>query len=692
MIRRSPINRCIPEDRRAYNQATQHSFKTLEPFTHEWRIVTPSGKVKWVQASSRPERRENGEVAWYGVLLDITDRKQVEEALRQSEATKNRMLRAMPDLLIWMTAEGTYIDFIEGSEINCFLSRAETVGKSLFEVLPAELAQQRMDAAQRALRTGEVQVYEQQFTLQGEIRYEEVRMVAIGDDKLLTIVRDVTDRKRAEAELEAQQVFLRQLIDVIPNPVFVKDAEGRFVVANRALAAIHHCTVDEILGKREPEFNPNISWAQMDQYLQSNREVMTTRRPKQNPPHLLKMVNGQQRWFQTLLSPFIDAENQVQGVVGNSVDVTDLKQVEEALQRQNQALQEGEERFRSAFRDAPIGMALIHLDDRWLRVNAVLCDMLGYSEAELLLINVSALVHPEDINKLQDCIEQVFATENRSAQVELRYCCCGGQIIWGMMSLSLVRNDQQQPLYYVAQIQDITEQHAIDRMKNEFISIVSHELRTPLTAIRGFLGLLNTGIYDARPEKAKRMIEQSLVNSDRLVRLVNDILDLERLSSGKVQLVMEVCEVQALMQRAVEGVQSIADGALVTLSFVPTAAQVWAAPDAIIQTLTNLLSNAIKFSPPEAIVTLAAQAQADSILFQVRDRGRGIPAEKLGAIFGRFQQVDVSDARQKGGTGLGLAICQSIVQQHGGSIWVESVLGEGSTFYFTLPVPPENQQ
>lgn len=361
-------------------------------------------------------------------------------------------------------------------------------------------------------------------------------------------------------------------------------------------------------------------------------------------------------------------------------DITDRKQAEAALR-------DSEERFRSAFHAAPIGMALISLDNRWLKVNPMLCDMLGYSESELLSIKASALVHSEDSSKLQECEKQTHANENRSAQVELRYCYNEGRIAWARLSLSLVRDAQSQPLYYVAQIQDVTEQHAIDRMKNEFISIVSHEIRTPLTAIQGCLGLLKTGIYDNRPEKAKRMVELALTSSNRLVHLVNDILDIERLDSGKVQLVMEVCDAGELLLRAVEGMQAIADDVSISLSVTPTSARVWAAPDSIIQTLTNLLSNAIKFSPSHTIVTLAAQSRFDSVLFQVRDRGRGIPEDKLESIFGRFQQVDVSDARQKGGTGLGLAICQSIVQQHGGRIWVESTMEEGSTFYFTLPVP-----
>ena len=140
------------------------------------------------------------------------------------------------------------------------------------------------------------------------------------------------------------------------------------------------------------------------------------------------------------------------------------------------------------------------------------------------------------------------------------------------------------------------------------------------------------------------------------------------------------------MRQSVETVQSLAVESNITLFVEPTSVQVWVDRDRIIQTLVNLVSNAIKFSPPHSTVTLSTQALADRVLFQVKDQGRGIPADKLDTIFGRFQQVDASDSRQKGGTGLGLAICRGIVQQHGGRIWVESVVGQGSIFYFTVPI------
>lgn len=200
------------------------------------------------------------------------------------------------------------------------------------------------------------------------------------------------------------------------------------------------------------------------------------------------------------------------------------------------------------------------------------------------------------------------------------------------------------------------------------------------------------------------MLEIALADTERLVRLVNDILNLERLSSRKINPAKRWCDANLLMEQAIENVQSLAQENAITLMVSPFSITVWADPDWIVQTLINLLSNAVKFSPPYSQVWLSAELlypkeseqnsqenQNIRILFKVQDRGRGIPSDQLETIFERFGQVDASDSRQKGGTGLGLAICRNIVQQHGGEIWAQSVLGEGSTFYFTLPMPLECQ-
>lgn len=259
---------------------------------------------------------------------------------------------------------------------------------------------------------------------------------------------------------------------------------------------------------------------------------------------------------------------------------------------------------------------------------------------------------------------------------------------------------------------DITERQLIERMRDEFIAVVSHELRTPLTSIRAALGLLAQEKIDLQPEKRQRMVEIAFSNTNRLVRLVNDILDVERIKLGKVTLDKKPCNLANIMAQAADEMRAMADNHGIQLLVDPLTTQIWADPDRIIQTLTNLLSNAIKFSPNGSTVEMRAQ-QVDSksvsrvaqglnvtgtdalqagidasgsvILLQVTDRGQGIPENKLETVFARFEQLDASDNGHKGGTGLGLAICRSIAQEHDGEIWAQSQVGCGSTFFLTLP-------
>lgn len=244
-------------------------------------------------------------------------------------------------------------------------------------------------------------------------------------------------------------------------------------------------------------------------------------------------------------------------------------------------------------------------------------------------------------------------------------------------------------------LRDVTRQRELERLKREFISIISHEIRTPLSSIRGALGLVAEGILDDDPQTAKEMLSIANNNIERLVRLVNDILALNRLESGQVNLKYQWCPAASLVQQAFSSVEALAAAHQIHLeATVPDNLWVWADPDWLVQVLVNLVNNAIKFSPAQTTITVTAEALASEamIQFAVTDQGRGIPADKLQTIFGRFQQVDASDSRQKGGTGLGLAICRLIVQQHGGRIWAESELGKGSTFYFTLPHPEQQRK
>jgi signal transduction histidine kinase len=247
------------------------------------------------------------------------------------------------------------------------------------------------------------------------------------------------------------------------------------------------------------------------------------------------------------------------------------------------------------------------------------------------------------------------------------------------------RDEEGTVLGFFALVKNITERKAMEKMKDEFISVVSHELRTPLTSIHCSLRLLTSDKFGSLDPKGQQIIDIADQNTTRLVRLVNDILDFERLNSGKVKLEKRPCRTADLILKAVEIMKGMAQEQEIVLSTVPTSLPLFADPDYTIQILTNLISNGIKFSPAKSTIWVQAENRETEILFQVKDQGRGIPSDKLDSIFNRFQQIALSDSRQKGGTGLGLAICRQIVELHGGKIWAESTLGKGSTFYFTLP-------
>jgi signal transduction histidine kinase len=227
------------------------------------------------------------------------------------------------------------------------------------------------------------------------------------------------------------------------------------------------------------------------------------------------------------------------------------------------------------------------------------------------------------------------------------------------------------------------------RVKDEFVSVVGHELRTPLTSIRGSLGLLEGGLLGELPEEAMSMVALAVANTDRLVRLVNDILDIERMDAGHLPLERTPVRVGELVRQSAQALQGSAEDAGVQLRTEIEELEVCADADRIVQTLVNLLGNAIKFSPRDSTVTVAVGPGEECARFSVTDQGRGIPADQLDSIFERFNQVDASDARQKGGSGLGLAIARGIVESHGGHLWAESVPGKGSSFCFTLPLAGE---
>jgi signal transduction histidine kinase/DNA-binding response OmpR family regulator len=227
----------------------------------------------------------------------------------------------------------------------------------------------------------------------------------------------------------------------------------------------------------------------------------------------------------------------------------------------------------------------------------------------------------------------------------------------------------------------------LDRLKSEFVAVVSHEVRTPLTSIKGSLELLGDGRFHKLPPPQRELLGICQANTERLISLINDILDFSKLESSKLSLNFEPVDVGHVLIEAVENIRNLAamKGLEIEVKLDPSAGKVEADPMRVGQVATNLIGNAIKFSPEKGRIEVFASGDEGKVTVSVKDYGRGISTRDQNRLFQRFAQLDSSTTRKAGGTGLGLVISKGIVEQHGGSIWVESALGQGSTFSFSLP-------
>jgi PAS domain S-box-containing protein len=348
--------------------------------------------------------------------------------------------------------------------------------------------------------------------------------------------------------------------------------------------------------------------------------------------------------------------------------------------------------LRAIIEVCPFGIVVVEPLGKIVLANGEMERMFGYAHDELIDQPVDILL-PTNL-RARHAEHRTPFTASHEARMAKNRKLAGRRKDGSEFSVEvgLTTLQMNEAVLTLAAVFDISERLRVEGLKDEFVATVSHELRTPLTSIAGALSLLVNDSSGTLPARAMRLLTIAHGNSQRLVRLVNSILDMEKIESGKVVFVLKRVEVRSLVERAIEANRGYADGygVRIRLDAASAAGDMRGDPDWLLQVVTNLLSNAVKFSPPAEEVVVAIENRNRTIRISVRDHGHGVPEDFKPRIFEKFAQADASDARQQGGTGLGLSIVKQIVTRLGGEVGFDDAPGGGAIFHVELPEFEQN--
>jgi len=485
-------------------------------------------------------------------------------------------------------------------------------------------------------------------------------------------------RRRAEDQLRDSEATSRALTLSMAEGVLTTGEDGVITEANPAALKLFGYTRQEILGSQVTHLMPERHRGQFNLLLddlrgrksgfsEAGREVLAMRKDGSEFPVTVSfgdVVVAGTRLFSAIVH-----------------DITERVRTEEALQASAYQL-------RQITDSVPALIAYLDRDGRYIFHNKAYGEVIGPRVGAIVGKTLPEVLGEVMYQNIRPNVERVLAGEPVSYERTQRSAALGERDY----AVSYVpryedENHQGQVTGFFVMATDITDMKRMDRMKSEFVSTVSHELRTPLTSIRGSLGLIAGGVAGPLPLAAQGLVDIAKNNCERLIRLINDILDIEKIESGQMRLALQTVSLRPLLKQAMTANEGFAGqhGVTLRLQAPDEAVLVSVDTDRLTQVLTNLLSNAVKFSPRSDVVEVTLSGRAERARVEVRDHGPGIPEEFRQRIFQKFSQADSSDTRQKGGTGLGLSISKAIVEGMGGSIGFDNPPGGGTVFYFELP-------
>jgi PAS domain S-box-containing protein len=710
-----------PDDLHIVNHLQTTDYKNNKTEIAEFRIIRKDGTTRWLQNNVVPFFDGDKLVALKGVNIDITEKKLVEDEIKRRNERLNAIVSAIPDLMFVLDSTGTNLEFYAKNTDKLLAPVDKFIGtnvKELFDVSTAELHLQKI---RECIDTKSLITYDYSTGKAGSLGFFEARLAPLDGQKVLTFVRDITDKRRTEIQIRK----LSQAVEQSPVIVVITGINGTIEYVNKAFSEISGYSYNEAIGQ-----NPRIlKSGKTDPAVYSQLWSSITNGKQWQGEWMNKKKNGELYWEYVVITPILNEQSEITNFLAVKQDITERKRSEKEIQELNASLERKiEERTaqlaeinislkkeieeRNAISEAlqikttelenffSVALDLLCIADtsgNFIRVNKAWEGILGYSTADLEKRQFLEFVHPDDMQATLDSMTEL-SEQHPILNFTNRYLTKDGDyrfIEW--------RSSPSGNLIYAA-ARDITERIKAEEetkkaqkeaeqanlAKSEFLSRMSHELRTPMNAILGFAQLLEMGQLNPSQRKG---VDHILRGGKHLLDLINEVLDISRIESGRISLSTEPVRLQEVLEEMIDTIAPLAEKRKVKVNLIDCPSNhsfVKADRQRLKQVLLNLINNSIKYNRSNGTVTISTKTineydKPEVIRVSISDTGPGINPDDLKKLFKPFERIGAEQTDIEG-SGLGLAVVKKFVEAMNGKVGVESEVGSGSTFWIELPV------